>query len=147
MNLLQYYTAPKKLHISVTLLVSSQFTITSILERSIFNCPPPTIWPKYTSEVFPNSHLDNFIYNFYLCKASNTCFTCLTCSSQVPLKIRMSSKYTITKSSRKGLNTSFITRMKVSKELQIPNDITNHSNNPCLVLKEVFHASCSATLI
>jgi hypothetical protein len=43
MNLLQYCTAPKKLWISITLFGSGQFTITSILEGSIFNCPPPTI--------------------------------------------------------------------------------------------------------
>ena len=71
----------------------------------------------------------------------------LTCSSQVPLKIRMSSKYRIKKSSRKGLNTSFVTRMKVVGALQSPNGITNHSNNPCFILKAVFHASCFATLI
>jgi hypothetical protein len=147
MNPLQYWTTPKKLRTKVTLFGSSQFTITLILEGSIFNCPPPTIQPKYTSAVLPNSHLDNFTYKFYLCKVSNTYFTCLTCSSQVPLKITMSSKYTIAKSSRKDLNTSFITRMKVSGALQSPNDITNHSNNPCLVLKAIFHASYSTTLI
>jgi hypothetical protein len=43
MNLLQYWTAPKKLQILVTFLGSGQFTITSILEGSIFNCPPPRI--------------------------------------------------------------------------------------------------------
>jgi hypothetical protein len=43
MNLLQYWIAPKKLCILVTLLGSGQFTITSILEGPIFYCPPPTI--------------------------------------------------------------------------------------------------------
>jgi hypothetical protein len=43
MNLLQYWTAPKKLRISIILFGSGHFTITSILEGLIFNCPPPTI--------------------------------------------------------------------------------------------------------
>jgi hypothetical protein len=36
--------------------------------------------------------------------------------------------------------------MKVVGALQNPNGITNHSNNPYLVLKAIFDASCSTTL-
>jgi hypothetical protein len=43
MNLLQYWNEPRKLQTLVTLFGSGQFSITSILEGSIFNCPPPTI--------------------------------------------------------------------------------------------------------
>ena len=58
----------------------------------------------------------------------------------------MSSRYTITKSSRKGLSISFINLMKVAGALVKPKGITNHSYNPCFVLKAFLHASCSATM-
>ena len=147
MKFLQYWTTPKNLRTSVADVGLGQFTITSIFKGLIFNCPPPTIWPNYTKEVFPNSHLDNFTYNFSFFKVSKTNFTCFTCSSQDFLKTRISSKYTITKSSINGWNTSFLTNIKVAGGLQSPKGITNHSKRSCFVLKEVFHTSHFATTI
>jgi hypothetical protein len=121
--------------------------MTSTLAGSTHRWPPPIIWPKYIKEVFANSHLDIFTYNFSFLSTSNTFLTCIMCSSQVFLKIRISSRYTITKSSIKGQKTSFMTRMKVAGALHSPNDITSHSYNPCFVLKVVFQASPSAIWI
>ena len=99
MNFLQYWTTPRKLLTSVTVLSLGQFTITTTLARSTHRWPPPIIWPKYTKEVFANSHLYIFTYNFSFLSTSKTFLTCLMCSSQFLLKIRISSRYTITKSS------------------------------------------------
>ncbi|CAO2836271.1 unnamed protein product [Amaranthus hypochondriacus] len=44
---------------------------------------------------------------------------------------------------KNGLSTSFISLMKVLGAPVNPNDITNHSYNPYLVLKAVFHSSPS----
>ena len=123
-----------------------QFTMTETLEGSIFSSPPPTMWPKYTKEVFPNSHLDIFRNNYYFLMISKTFLTCLTCSSRDLLNIKISFKYTITNSSRKDLKTSFITLMNVVGALQRPKGITSHSNNPCLILKVVFQISSLAIL-
>jgi hypothetical protein len=60
-------------------------------------------------------------------------------SSQVLLKMRMSSKYTTTKELAKGLNTSFINLMKVVGAFFKTMGMTNHSNRPSLDLKVVFH--------
>jgi hypothetical protein len=61
------------------------------------------------------------------------------CSSQVLLKMRMSSKYTTTKELVKGLNTSSINLMKVASAFVKPKGMTNHSKRPYLDLKVVFH--------
>ena len=45
------------------------------------------------------------------------------------------------------LNTWFVVCMKVAGALDIPNDITTHSNKPSFNLKEVFHSSPSLILI
>jgi hypothetical protein len=63
------------------------------------------------------------------------------CSSQVILKMRMSSKYTTTKKLVKGLNTSSINLMKVVGAFIKPKGMTSHSKRPSLDLKVVFHAS------
>jgi hypothetical protein len=63
------------------------------------------------------------------------------CSSQVLLKMRMSSKYTTTKELVKGLNTSSINLMKVVGSFVKPKGMTNHSKIPSLDLKDVFHTS------
>jgi len=49
----------------------------------------------------------------------------------------MSSRYTITKSSRKVLSTSFINLMKVAGALVKPKGITSHSYNPYFVLSSL----------
>ena len=45
----------------------------------------------------------------------------------------------------KGRNTSFIKHINVAGALHKPNDITNHSYRPFLVLKDVFQVSSSFT--
>jgi hypothetical protein len=63
------------------------------------------------------------------------------CSSQVPLKMRISSKYTTTKELLKGLNTPSINLMKVVGAFVKPKGMTNHLKRPSLDLKVVFHTS------
>ena len=145
-NFLQHYSTPKKLLTSVTLLCLGQFKITSTLEWLIFASPTPPMCPKYTKEVFPNSHFDIFKNNCSFLKTSSTFFTCMTCSSLDFLNIRISSNYTMAKSSRNGLNTSFITLMKIVGSFVRLKGITSHSNDPCLVLNEVFQMSSSTIL-
>jgi hypothetical protein len=60
-------------------------------------------------------------------------------SSQVLLKMKMSSKYTTTKELVKGLNTLSINLMKVAGAFFKPKCMTNHSKRPYLALKDVFH--------
>ena len=75
MNFLQYYVALRKLLTSVTVFGLDQFKMTSTLEGYIFNSPPQTMCPKYTKEVFPNSHFENFKNNSSFFKISSTLFT------------------------------------------------------------------------
>jgi hypothetical protein len=63
------------------------------------------------------------------------------CSSQVLLKMRMSSKYTTTKELVKGLNTSSINLMKVAGAFVNPKGMPIHSKRPSLDLKAIFHTS------
>ena len=63
------------------------------------------------------------------------------CSSQVWLKIRMSSKYTTTNELVNGLKMSSINLMKVAGAFVNPKGMTNHSKRPSLALKAVFHIS------
>jgi hypothetical protein len=62
-------------------------------------------------------------------------------SSQVLLKMRMSSKYTTTKELVKGLNTSSINLMKVVGAFVKIKGMTKHSKRPSLDLKSIFHTS------
>jgi hypothetical protein len=75
-NFLQYCTAPKKLLTSKKVVVLGHFTMTSTFAGSIFSYPFPTMYPKYTREFLPNSHLDILIYIFSLFKSSKTILTC-----------------------------------------------------------------------
>jgi hypothetical protein len=63
------------------------------------------------------------------------------CSSQVPLKMRMSSKYTTKKELVKGLNTSSIILIKLVGAFFKPKGMNIHSKRPYLDLKVVFHTS------
>jgi hypothetical protein len=63
------------------------------------------------------------------------------CSSQVILKMRMSSRYTTTKELVKGLNTSSINLIKNFGAFFSPESMISHSKRPSLVLKVVFHTS------
>jgi hypothetical protein len=63
------------------------------------------------------------------------------CSSQVILKMRMSSKYTTTKELVKGLNTSSINLMKMVGPFVKPKGMTIHSKRPSLDLKVIFYTS------
>jgi hypothetical protein len=62
-------------------------------------------------------------------------------SSQVLLKMRMSSKYTTTKELVKSLNTSSINLMKLVNAFVKPKGMTIHSKRPSLDLKVFFHTS------
>jgi hypothetical protein len=66
------------------------------------------------------------------------------CSSQVLLKMRISSRYTTTKELVKGLNTSSINLMKVVGAFVRLEGMTNHLKRPYLYLKVVFHTLVSS---
>jgi hypothetical protein len=66
------------------------------------------------------------------------------CSSQVWLKIRMSSKYTTTNELVNGRKMSSISLMKVAEAFVNPKGMTNHSKRPSLALKAIFHTSDSS---
>ena len=61
------------------------------------------------------------------------------CSSQLWLKIKMSSKYTTTNELVNGHKMSSISLMKVAGAFINPKGITNDSKRPFLALKVVFH--------
>ena len=63
------------------------------------------------------------------------------CSSQVWLKIRMSSKYTTKNELVNGCKMSSINIMKVAGEFFNPKGMTSHLKRPSLDLKAVFHTS------
>lgn len=63
------------------------------------------------------------------------------CSSQLWLKIRMSSKYTTTNELVNGHKMSSISLMKVARAFINLKGITNHSKRLSLALKAVFHIS------
>jgi hypothetical protein len=62
-------------------------------------------------------------------------------SSQVWLKIKMSSKYTTKNELVNGRKMSSVSLIKVAGELVNPKGMTNHSKRPSLDLKVVFHTS------
>jgi hypothetical protein len=66
------------------------------------------------------------------------------CSSQVLLKMRMSSRYTTIEELMKGLNTSSINLMKVVGAFVKPKVMTSHSKRPSSDLKVFFHTSVSS---
>ena len=61
------------------------------------------------------------------------------CSSQVWLKIRMSSKYTTTNELVNGCKMSSINLVKVAREFFNLKGMTSHSKRPSLALKGFFH--------
>ena len=63
------------------------------------------------------------------------------CSSQVWLKIRISSKYTTTNELVNGHKMLSTSLMKVAGTFVSPKGMTNHSKRPSLALKAVFHTS------
>ena len=63
------------------------------------------------------------------------------CSSQVWMKIRISSKYTTTNELVNGCKMSSIILMKVVGAFVNPKGMTNHLKMPFLALKLVFHTS------
>jgi hypothetical protein len=65
-------------------------------------------------------------------------------SSQVLLKMKMSSKYITTKELVKGLNTSSINLMKVASAFVKPKEMTIHSKRRSFDLKVVFHTSAGS---
>ena len=62
-------------------------------------------------------------------------------SSQLWLKIKMSSKYNTTNELVNGRKMSSISLMKVAGAIVNPKGITNHSKRLSLALKAVFHTS------
>jgi hypothetical protein len=62
-------------------------------------------------------------------------------SSQVWLKIKMSSKYTTKNELVNGRKMSSVSLIKVAGALVNPKGMTNHSKRPSLDLKVVFHTS------
>ena len=63
------------------------------------------------------------------------------CSSQVWIKIRMSSKYTTKNELVNGCKMSSINLIKVAREFFNPKGTMSHLNRPSLALKAVLHTS------
>ena len=111
--------------------------------RSFFSTSFKMKIPRYTNSHYINVHFLRFMSNFSCSKSCNATLTCSICLNLILVKISMSSKYTTTNLPKNGFKTSFINLMNVFSELVNMNDITNHSNSPCLILNAVFHSSPS----
>ena len=92
-------------------------------------------------------HFLRLAYNFSYLNTSKTHLKCSIWSSQVLMYTSMSSKYTTTNLPKNARNTCFIILIKVLGAFVSPKGITNHSYNPYLVWKAVFHSSPSWILI
>jgi hypothetical protein len=100
-----------------------------------------TMYPKYWTIFIPKEYFFKLAYSLCCRRVLKTYLICCMCSSQVLLKMRMSSKYITTKELLKGLNTSSLNLMKMVGAFDKPKGMTNHSNRPSLDLKVVFHTS------
>ena len=86
-------------------------------------------------------HFSKVVHNLHCRSVWRTCRMWWRCSSQVWLKIRMSSKYTTTNELVNGRKMSSIILMKVAGAFVNPKGMTSHSKRPSLALKAIFHTS------
>ena len=98
-------------------------------------------YPKYLMMFIANENFAMFRYSRCCWRVSKTCQSYLTCSSHDRLKNKISSRYTMTHLPMKIHRRSSIYLMKVADALVKLKFMTNHSNNPSLVLKVIFHTS------
>ena len=89
----------------------------------------------------PKVHLSKLAHNLCIRNVWRTCRMWWRCSSQVWLKIRMSSKYTTTNELVNGRKMSSIGLMKVAGAFVNPKGMNNHLKRPSLALKVVFLTS------
>ena len=92
----------------------------------------------------PKVHLSKLAHNLCCHNVWRTCRMWWRCSSQVWMKIRMSSKYTTTNELVNDHKMSSIILMKVAEAFFSPKGMTNHLKRPSLALKAVFHTSVSS---
>ena len=94
--------------------------------------------------VIANEHFPMFRYSLCCWRVLKTCRSCWTCYSHDRLKIKISLRYTMTHLSMKGHIRSSIYLIKVVVALVKMKGMNNHSNNPSLVLKSIFHTLVDA---
>ena len=97
---------------------------------------------KYSIYLWWNSHFSGQRNNLCSASISRTLWTARSCSFSVFIKIKMSSKYTMTIPSAMTVQkTLFIMVWKVAELLVIPKNIMRGSKRPRLVQKAAFHLS------
>ena len=89
----------------------------------------------------PKVHFSKLAHNLCCRSVWRTSQMWWRCSSQVWLKIRMSSKYTTTNELVNGRKMSSIILMKVAGAFVNPKGMTSHSKRASLALKVVFYTS------
>ena len=89
----------------------------------------------------PKFHFSKLAHNLCFHNFWRTCQRWWRCSSQVWLKIRMSSKYTTTNELVNSPKMSPINLMKVAGAFVNPKGMTSHSKRTFVDLKAVFHTS------
>ena len=98
--------------------------------------------PRYSIYFWWNSHFSRWRNNLCSVSISKTLQTTRSCSSSVFVKIKISSKYTMTiPSAMRVLKMSFIIVWKVVRLLVIPKNITRGLKRPQLVQKAAFYSS------
>lgn len=109
-----------------------QSWIASILELSTSIPLEETTKPKKTNLSLAKEDFRRFAKSCSSRRIDNTCFNLIKWCHQVKKTTHFSIR---------GLNTWFINLRKVEGALDSPNDMTNHSYRPTLVLKAVFYSS------
>ena len=99
------------------------------------------MYPIYWTWVMPKVHFSKLAHSLCCRSVWRTCRMCWRCSSQLWLKIMISSKYTTKNELVNGYKMSSISLMKVARAFVNLKGITNHSKRPSLALKVVFHTS------
>jgi len=99
------------------------------------------MYPRYWTWVMLKVNFSTLAHNLCCRSVWRTCRMWWRCSSQLWLKIRMSSKYTNINELVNGYKMSSISLVNVAGKFINPKSITNHSKRPSLALKAVFHTS------
>lgn len=91
-------------------------------------CTPHSsiMYLRYWTWFMPKVHFSKLAHNLYCCNVWRTCRMWWRCSSQLWLKIKISSRYTTTNELVNGRKMSSINLMKVARAFINPKGITNH---------------------